>query len=66
MGFSKFVHLGKQSTKLDEISVHCEVIAPSKFLPQLCLQKYQESLAGSVIQATGRVDLKDGLRMGVF
>ena len=30
IGFSKFVRLGKQSTKLvDEISVHCEVIGPT-------------------------------------
>ena len=30
IGFSKFVRLGKQSTKLvDEISVHCEVIGPA-------------------------------------
>ena len=64
MGFSKFVHLGKQSTKFYEISVHCEVIAPSKFLPQLYLQKYRESVAGSVIQATGTVEFEDGLWIG--
>ena len=30
IGFSKFVRLGKQSTKLvGEISVHCEVIGPT-------------------------------------
>ena len=38
IGFSKFVRLGKQSTKLvDEISVHCEVIGPTCSISKIAL-----------------------------
>ena len=49
------------STKVSTVNFSCNKNISILYIPKV----YRESVAGSVIQATGTVEFEDGLRMGV-